>query len=490
MVAKNRNKSGSQPSSGDRAPASAQPDDAPKNRSPRAARADGGASGSLVKLVSALSYLGFVAGTVIASVSFYQELSNIKQTSSRHEESVQKVRGRGRRAATVVRDDVVVSDWLTGLSSLQCESQIHCIQTSIGSDAESSIDTVTREALTEVSSQSRPERFGFLLFFCLAEDQLCCGLQPIGGEIRSMQASLEALESTVLSVRTDLERTGRAVQTGEDNTRRLENALQKLQSDVSQELRQAVQEVKATREQDASSLEERLSQLSRSTAEASVQQSRFQSELQELRARVEKQDAPADLRQELTALGSTVERLSTASEVSEGNTAVLREHIAAVSAELQTRNKEVASVSEGVEAVRRCCRAPSGPRGEVSTARASAQSASDHIQSLADRLEMSTTALQSLETQTREQLSQLDKHREDAEVRLKSVEESQEAAVSSLTEQTNRLNALEAEQQSLRRSLDDHKTSAEKQSRALRDGLEELQARASEAQELERNLNV
>ncbi len=230
-----------------------------------------------------------------------------------------------------------------------------------------------------------------------------------------MQASLEALESAVHSVRTDLERTGRAAQKGEDNTQRLEDSLQKLQSKVSQELTQAVREVKEAREQDASSLDERLSQLTRSTAESeSVRQSRFQSELQELRARLEQQDAPALLRQELASLSSAVATLRTASEVSEGNTAVLREQIAAVSAELQTRNKEVASVSEDVEAVRTLLQSTAGSlRDEVSTARADAQSASDQIQRLSYRLEESSTALHS---HTRDQLLQLEKHREDVEV--------------------------------------------------------------------------
>lgn len=398
MAAKNRNKSSSQPNNNsDKTLASPQPEDAPRNRSPRAARAESNnASGTLLKLVSALCYLGFVAGTVLVSVCFYQELSEIKHTSSRHEQSVQR----------------------------------------------------SADALQQ---------------------------------IRSMQASLEALESTVHSVRTDLERTGRAAQKGEDNTRRLEDSLQKLQSKVSQELTQAVREVKEAREQDASSLDERLSQLIRSTAESeSVRQSRFQSELQELRARLEQQDAPALLRQELASLSSAVATLRTASEVSEGNTAVLREQIAAVSAELQTRNREVASVSEDVEAVRTLLQSTAGSlRDEVSTARADAQSASDQIQRLSDRLEESSTALHS---HTRDQLLQLEKHREDVEVRLKRVEESQEGRESSLTEQTNRLNALAAKHESHQRSLDDCKTSAERESQALRDGLDGLRSSLEELQ--------
>ncbi|XP_016110588.1 cytoskeleton-associated protein 4 [Sinocyclocheilus grahami] len=389
MAAKNRNKNSSQPNSSEKPPAS----------SPQSAqRAQSNASGSLLKLLSALSYMGFVAGTVIVSVCFYQELSEIKHSSSRHEQCVQK-----------------------------------------SADAQQ--------------------------------------------QIRSMQASLEALESAVLGVRTDLERTGRAAQKGEDNTRRLEDSLQNLQSKISQELTQAIREVKEAREKHALSLEERLSQLSHSTAESSVQQSQFQSELQELRARLEQQDAPALLRQELESLSSAVATLHTASEVSEGNMAVLREQIAAVSAEQQTRNREVASVSEDVEAVRTLLQSAAGSlRDEMSAARADAQSASDQTQSLSDRLEHTSTALQSLETHSRDQLLQLEKHREDVAGRLKSVEESQEGMESSLTEQTNRLNALTAKHESQQRSLGDYKTTAETESQALRDGLDGLRSRLEELQ--------
>lgn len=300
-----------------------------------------------------------------------------------------------------------------------------------------------------------------------------------------MQASLEALESAVLSVRTDLDRTDRAAQEGEDHARRLDDSLHKLQSQISQQLTQTVRELKEAREQDASSLEERLSQLSRSTAEASVQQSQLQSQLQELRPRLEQRDAPALLKQELETLSSAVATLQTASEVSEGNAAVLREQIAAVSAEQQTRNREVASVSEDVEAVRTLLQSTAGSlRNEVSAARAGAQSASDLTQSLSERLEQTSTALQILETHTRDQLLQLDKHREDAELRLKSVEESQEGMHTSLTEQTNRLNALTAQHESQQSSLGEYKTSTETESQALRDGLDGLRRRLDELQTL------
>ncbi|RXN02300.1 cytoskeleton-associated 4 [Labeo rohita] len=423
MTAKNRNKNNSQPNN-DKTLGSPQPEDAPKNKSPKVAKADNATgSGGLMKFLSALTYLVFVIGTVIVSLCFYQELSDIKQTNSRYEESVKK-----------------------------CADAEHALQ-----------------------------------------------------QVRSMKASLESLESQMLTARTDLERTSRAVQKGEADTRRMEDSFQKLQNKISQELTQGIQEAKDAGNKDISSLErtmeERLAQLSRSiaesTAEFASQQSQYKNELLELKARLEEKDTPALIKQELTSLSRAVAILNTASEVAEGNVAVLREQIAAVGAELQTRNKEVASVSEDVEAVRTVVQsAVRTLRDEVSAARASAQTASDQLQGLNERLEQSSGALQSLEISMREELLKVDKRREDVDIRLKGVEENVEALESSLSEQTNRLSALTTKHESHENSLANYKTAAEKERQTLRDGLdglrsslEELETRVSETQEQKQELD-
>ncbi|XP_073694692.1 cytoskeleton-associated protein 4 [Garra rufa] len=413
MAAKNRNKNNSQPNN-DKMLASPQPDDAAKNKIPKVAKAEnvtrsgsGSGSGSLLNFMSTLSYLGFVAGTVLASVYLHQELSNIKQTNSRYEESVKK-----------------------------CADAEHALQ-----------------------------------------------------QIRTMKTSLEGLEGRMLTARTDLDHTSRAVQKGEADTRRIEDSLQKLQSKISQELMQAIREVKDAKNKDISSLErtmeERLAQLSRSIAESAAefasQQSQYKSELSGLKAHLEKEDTPALLKQELMSLSGAVATLNTASEVAEGNIAVLREQIAAVGSELQTRNKEVASVSEDVEAVRTLVQSSVRTlRDEVSAARASAQTVSDQLQSLNDRLEQSGGALQSLETNMREELMKVEKRREDVEVRLKGVEENLEVLESSLPEQMNKLNNLASKYESHENSLADYKTAAEKDRQTLRDGLDGLRSTLEE----------
>ncbi|XP_048011932.1 cytoskeleton-associated protein 4-like [Megalobrama amblycephala] len=302
-------------------------------------------------------------------------------------------------------------------------------------------------------------------------------------QIRSMKASLEGLESTVVSARTDLESTSRAVQKGEADSRRMEDALQKLQNKLFRDLAEGIREVKDTREKDMSSLEERLAQLSRSlsesVAEFADEQSQYKSDLHELKARLEEQDGPAVHMQELASISSAVANLNTANEVAEGNMAVLREQIALVGSELQTRNREVASVSEEVGAVRTLVQSAVGAlREEVSAARAIVQTASDQLQILNNRQDQSSTALQSLEAQLREELLKLEKRRDDLEVRLKAAEESQEVSASSLSEQTNRLNALESKYESHENSLSGYRTAAE----ALRDDLEAMRSRVGELQ--------
>lgn len=301
-------------------------------------------------------------------------------------------------------------------------------------------------------------------------------------QVSSVQESLEDLESAVAAVKADLQSSSRAVQRGEAESRRLEETLQNLQNKIFRDLTNSIQEVKDARERDVSSLErtleERLAQLSRSIAESvaefSGEQSRYKNELQELKSHLEEQQTPALLKQELTSINSAVANLNTANEVSEGNVEVLREQIAAVSAELQTRNKEVASVSEEIHSVHSMVRSTVGVlREEVSAARTDAQAASDRAQALSDGLERSDEALQTLETQLREELLKVERRGEDVEARLKATEESENLLMSSLTEQTNKLDALTSKHESHESLLQNYRTAAE----TLTDDVEAMKRR-------------
>lgn len=410
MTVKNRNKSNSQPIA-EKIPAVKQQDDVAK-KSPKNAPVVAGPS-AFMKFIYAIFYLTLAGGAGLAAFYLQQVLSEVRVTTLRNEESMERCR-------------------------------------ELSSDVEHALQ-----------------------------------------QINSLKSSLEGLETAVVDAKADLQGTSRAVQKGEDKNRQMEETLQNLQNKIFRDLTNGIEEVKDAREKDVSSLErtleERLSQLSRSisesVAEFAGEQNQYKSELQELKARLEEQHTPAFLKQELTAINSAVANLNTANEVAEGNVEVLREQIATVGAELQTRNKEVASVSEEIEAVRSLMQSTVGAlREEVSAARAGVQGTSDQLQALTDGQDRSSEAIQTLEKQLREELLKVEKRGEDVEARLKATEESEELLTSSLSEQTIRLDVFISKYESHESSLNEYKTSAVKDIVTLRDDLEEMKSSLGEIQ--------
>ncbi|NP_998430.1 cytoskeleton-associated protein 4 [Danio rerio] len=300
-------------------------------------------------------------------------------------------------------------------------------------------------------------------------------------QLRSLKASLEGLEDAVALTRSDLDRTSRSVQQGELSTRRLEDTLQGLQKKTVPELSLRLQEQTDARGREIALLEERLSQRSHPVEERLEQLTReqqsFKEDLQELRARLEKQDVPAALTQQLNTISSAITVLNTANEVSEGNAAVLREQISAVSAELQTRNREVQSVSEEIKAMRTLIQSTVGSlRKEASEARSSAQTSADQAQSFILKQDQLSDALHSLDTRLTDGLLKL-------ELRLKTAEDSQQ-----LTDISSTLDALVSQHRALeeRRTEDAEKRSADLQE--LRSRIEELQRLQAAVEEIRTRL--
>lgn len=300
-------------------------------------------------------------------------------------------------------------------------------------------------------------------------------------QLRSLKASLEGLEDAVALTRSDLDRTSRSVQQGELSTRRLEDTLQGLQKKTVPELSLRLQEQTDARGREIALLEERLSQRSHPVEERLEQLTReqqsFKEDLQELRARLEKQDVPAALTQQLSTISSAITVLNTANEVSEGNAAVLREQISAVSAELQTRNREVQSVSEEIKAMRTLIQSTVGSlRKEASEARSSAQTSADQAQSFILKQDQLSDALHSLDTRLTDGLLKL-------ELRLKTAEDSQQ-----LTDISSTLDALVSQHRALeeRRTEDAEKRSADLQE--LRSRIEELQRLQAAVEEIRTRL--
>ncbi|XP_072530102.1 cytoskeleton-associated protein 4 [Salminus brasiliensis] len=310
-------------------------------------------------------------------------------------------------------------------------------------------------------------------------------------QVNSMKSSLDSLEASVGRAQVELEATNRAVRKGETETRRVEEVLQKLQNEILRDLSNGIREVKEARENDFSSLErtleDRLAELSRSIADSVAEftsaQGEAQAQLSELKGRLEDHSDPSLLKHELTSITTTVADLHTANEVAEGNMGVLREQIASVRAELQTRNKEVASLSEEIESVRSLVQSTAGSlRQEVSTAQASVQGMADRIQSLQDGQDRSSESLQSLETELRRDLAKAEKTSDDLEIRMKAAEDSAEALASSTTEQASRLEALLAKYDSYESSLAAQGSATEKAGRAQKEELEVLKSSVVELQ--------
>lgn len=300
-------------------------------------------------------------------------------------------------------------------------------------------------------------------------------------QLRSLKASLEGLEDAVALTRSDLDRTSHSVQQGELSTRRLEDTLQGLQKKTVPELSLRLQEQTDARGREIALLEERLSQRSHPVEERLEQLTReqqsFKEDLQELRARLEKQDVPAALTQQLSTISSAITVLNTANEVSEGNAAVLREQISAVSAELQTRNREVQSVSEEIKAMRTLIQSTVGSlRKEASEARSSAQTSADQAQSFILKQDQLSDALHSLDTRLTDGLLKL-------ELRLKTAEDSQQ-----LTDISSTLDALVSQHRALeeQRTEDAEKRSADLQE--LRSRIEELQRLQAAVEEIRTRL--
>ncbi|MCI4389063.1 hypothetical protein PGIGA_G00093340 [Pangasianodon gigas] len=310
-------------------------------------------------------------------------------------------------------------------------------------------------------------------------------------QVNSMKFSLEGLEAAVGRTQAELESANRAIIKGETETRRVEEVLQKLQNEILRDLSEGIREVKQAREHDFSSLEKtlevRLAELSRSIADSVAEftgaQEEAQAQLSDLKIRLEEQNEPGNLKNELIAITTAVAGLHTANEVAEGNMGVLREQIVSVNSELQTRNKEVASLSEELEAVRSLVQTTAGSlRQEVSASQAIVQAMSDQIQNAQDEQLRTSQALQSLQIDLMGELSKRETREDDLEARLKVTEESIDTMANLATEQASRVEAFLSKHDSHDSSLVAQSQVAEKARQALKEELEELRGSLGELQ--------
>ncbi|KAG5845966.1 hypothetical protein ANANG_G00144760 [Anguilla anguilla] len=270
-------------------------------------------------------------------------------------------------------------------------------------------------------------------------------------QVDSLKQTVDGFDSTLGRMQTELDSAGWALRKGEADTRRVEEALQKLQNELLQDLSEGIRELKEARDRDSSSLErtveERLTELTRSigdsVAEFAGAQSETQTQLRDLKARLDGVESPASLKRELLAVVETVGELQAAGQASEQTAEALRKQIAAVGAELQTRNEEVASTMQEIDSVRELVQSTAGVlRESVSAAEVSVKLLNDQAQSLQSGQDMAAGSIQGLEEGLRGVVAQAEKTGEEVEARLKALEQSTDASAAATAAQTERAEAI------------------------------------------------
>lgn len=299
-------------------------------------------------------------------------------------------------------------------------------------------------------------------------------MENVVQQVDSLRSAIDGVESALTTTRVELEGVNRAVRKGDSETRRVEEALLKLQNDLLRDLSDGIGEVKQAREQDFSSLEktvgQRLAEVSDSIA-ASVEefaeaQRETQGQLAGLKARLGDIEEPALIKQELSAIAEVVAELSTSKQATEASADSLREQISSVGAELQTRNQEVASLSKEVETVRLLVQETTGSlRQSISTAEDDVKALTDKTETLEGGLGMVTETLLSLEKELQAKASQT----ETLEGRVTTADEKVESL---LTKCNTHESALATQGQ----AIDTAKASLQGEVGALKGHFEELHA--------------
>uniref|UniRef100_A0A3Q0R0H1 Cytoskeleton associated protein 4 n=1 Tax=Amphilophus citrinellus TaxID=61819 RepID=A0A3Q0R0H1_AMPCI len=283
----------------------------------------------------------------------------------------------------------------------------------------------------------------------------------------------DGLESSLGITRVELEGAVSRMKRGEVETRRVEEALQRLQNDLLRDLSEGINEVKEAREKDFSSLEktieERLAEASQSikvsVAEFTEAQSEAQSQLADLKARLGDTEDPTLFKQELSAIVDAVAEIKTAKDAADTSVDSLRVQINAVREELQTRNREVTSMSQEVEAVRKVMQDTTGNlRQSLSATESSFQVLKDKAAMIERSMEQVTGAVRNVEEQVSEAAAQALKRSDELEARVKASEESGESlsASSSLATQG--------------KAVENIKTDLEQELEAVKSSVEALQS--------------
>uniref|UniRef100_A0A672ZQ58 Cytoskeleton associated protein 4 n=1 Tax=Sphaeramia orbicularis TaxID=375764 RepID=A0A672ZQ58_9TELE len=270
-------------------------------------------------------------------------------------------------------------------------------------------------------------------------------------QVESLRSVVDGLESSLGITRVEMEGAISRMKKGEVETRKVEEALHKLQNDLLRDLSQGITEVKEAREKDFSSLEktveERLAEVSQSitasVTEFTEAQGEAQSQLAELKARLGDLEDPTLIKQEIAAIVDTVAEIRTAKQAADASVDSLRDQIGAVREELQTRNQEVVSLSQEVESVRTVVQQNIGNlKQSVSAAESDILTLKDKTATLEGSMAQATDSVHNVEQQLDEATTQAQKRSEDLEARVRASEESGDSLSTSLTDITAKIESL------------------------------------------------
>ncbi|XP_068163220.1 cytoskeleton-associated protein 4 [Antennarius striatus] len=326
--------------------------------------------------------------------------------------------------------------------------------------------------------------------------ELAAKMESVVQQVESLKSVVDGLESSLGITRVELEGSVSRMKRGEVETRRVDEALQNLQNDLLRDLSEGINEVKESREKDFSSLEkaveDRLTEVSQSikasVAEFTETQGEAQSQLAELKSRLSDLEDPVLLKQELSAIVDTVAEIKMAKEASDTSSESLREQIGTVRAELQTRNQEVASLSQEVETVRLLVQDTVGRlKQSLSAAEASVQALKDKSMTLEHDVTQAVDTVRHMEQQTNEAAAQGKKQSDELEARVKASEESGDSLSALVSDINVRVEALRYKCDAYESSLaaqgqviETAKSKLEQEVEALKSSSVELQSHMAE----------
>nr|XP_046235494.1 cytoskeleton-associated protein 4 [Scatophagus argus] len=310
-------------------------------------------------------------------------------------------------------------------------------------------------------------------------------MESVVQQVESLRSVVDGLESSLGITRVELEGAISRMKRGEVETRRVEETLQKLQNDLLRDLSEGINEVKEARESDFSSLEktveERLAEVSRSITASMVEfteaQGEAQNQLADLKARLGDIEDPALVKQELSAIVDAVAEIKTAKQDADASAVSLREQIGAVRAELQTRNQEVASLSQEIESVRSVVQDTTGRlRQSLSATEAGVQDLQDKSVTLESGVEEAANAVRHVENQVNEATAQFKKRADDLEFRVKASEESGDSLSASASDITSKVESLLAKHDTYVSTLAAQGQAVDKVKTELKQEMEELKS--------------